>query len=182
MNALWTKRQFTVDLLYMYALWTKRQLTVDLHSYYILKRIGKTKNTIDLLWMQTHCTVNDTVVINCLHCGWHYSTLRALPLLCFWSRIASRGVVFSVFSAKSCWVWLRTIPKSLPKDSNSFGSRYVHFYLFFSLDFFSFLLFNFGVALEPISKMCRARRREFGLWNHQETWRMHFNNIREEGI
>jgi hypothetical protein len=137
MNALWTKRQFTVDLLYMYVLWTKRQLTVDLHSCYRYIKTHR-KNTIDLLWMQTHCIVNDTVAINCLHCRWHCSTLRALPLLCFWSRIASRGVVFFVFSAKSCWVWLRAIPKSLPKCSNNFGSKYVHFYLFFSLDFFLF--------------------------------------------
>jgi hypothetical protein len=27
------------------------------------------KNTIDLLWMQTHCTMDDTVVIDCLHGG-----------------------------------------------------------------------------------------------------------------
>lgn len=32
MNAPWTERQFTMDLLCMYALWTKKQLIVDLHS------------------------------------------------------------------------------------------------------------------------------------------------------
>jgi hypothetical protein len=77
---------------------------------------------------------------------------------------------------------------SLEQDPNHFQKvpialdPYMSTFICFSLYiFFPFLLFNFGIALRPISKMCRAYRREFGLCNHRETWRMPFNNLSEGG-
>jgi hypothetical protein len=34
-------------------------------------------------WTQTHCTVDDTIVINCFHCGQHYKALGDVPLRYF---------------------------------------------------------------------------------------------------
>jgi hypothetical protein len=83
--------------------------------YYILKRMEKhSRNTIYLLWTQTHCPVDDTVTIEYLHCERHCSTLEAF-LSCVFSQELRLGTwpslpkaVGSGFSSRTqrCWVWL----------------------------------------------------------------------------
>jgi hypothetical protein len=107
MYVLWTKRQLIVDLHSWFTIYygisivhecivdqetihcglTIHVCTVDQKTiscglaqllYYILKRTEKhCRNTVYLLWTQTHCHVDDTVTIEYLHCERHCSTLGA---------------------------------------------------------------------------------------------------------
>jgi hypothetical protein len=92
--------------------------------YYLgLLSIGLFQNTWE--WTQTHCIIDDTVVIDCFHCGQYYKVLGAF-LCCVFSqelllealpplpKAAGSGLAtWPNVVGFGCQVWLKTLPKRI---------------------------------------------------------------------
>jgi hypothetical protein len=85
-------------------------------------------------WTQILCTMDNTIAINCFHCGQHYRTMGGVSLLCLFYQKLRLGALPSLPKAiesnlaagpNAIKSGCQVRPKTLPKGANSVGSCYL---------------------------------------------------------
>ena len=84
-------------------------------------------------WTQILCTMDNTIVIDCFHCGQHYRTMGGVSLLCLFYQELRLGALPYLPKAigsnlaagpNAIKSGCQVRPKTLPKGANSVGFCY----------------------------------------------------------
>jgi hypothetical protein len=75
------------------------------------------KNIIHLLRTYTHCTMDHTIDIECLHCVRHCSVIGALSLLFFYQKVLLEALFFVCSVPKVVGSRLTAKPNAIGFDS-----------------------------------------------------------------